>query len=216
MRRASFGKTVARSTLIGGLALLAVPAVAGCEAGFNAPTLEFHAASGGAHTTVNEIQITNAFVLGAPAGAVVPAGASASLFVSLFNNGSDNDKLVSVTAPNIASSVTIQGGDVTVPAEGAADLTGPKPVIVLKGLTRSLNGGMAINITFDFSTAGTITLAVPVEPRSFYYSTYSPPPAPSAKAKAKSSSTPTATPTATATPGSATTATPTPTVTPTT
>jgi copper(I)-binding protein len=213
--RASFGKTVARSTLIGGLALLAVPAVAGCEAGFNAPTLEFHAASGGAHTTVNGIQISNAFVLGAPTGTAVPKGSSASLFVSLFNNGSNNDKLVSVTAPDNASSVTIQGGGVAVPAESAADLTGPKPVIVLKGLTRPLSGGMAITMTFDFSAAGTVTLSVPVEPSSFYYSTYSPPPTPSAKAKSKAKSSSTATPTATATPTSATTGTPTAAVTPT-
>ena len=95
--RKSFGKTVARSTLIGGLALLAVPAIAGCEAGFNAPTLEFHAASGGAHTVVNGIEISNAFVLGAPVGGQVTKGSSASLFVGLFNNGTNNDKLVSVT-----------------------------------------------------------------------------------------------------------------------
>jgi copper(I)-binding protein len=211
--RASFGKTVARSTLIGGLALLAVPAIAGCEAGFNAPTLEFHAASGGAHTVVNGIEISNAFVLGAPVGGQVTKGSSASLFVGLFNNGTNNDKLVSVTAPDNASSVAIQNGSVTIPAYGAADLTGPEPAVVLKGLTTALRGGESITVTFDFATAGAVTLSVPVEPASYYYSTYSPPPAPTipaasstattvgtTKAKAKAKSAATATPTATPTP----------------
>jgi copper(I)-binding protein len=211
--RASFGKTVARSTLIGGLALLAVPAIAGCEAGFNAPTLEFHAASGGAHTVVNGIEISNAFVLGAPVGGQVTKGSSASLFVGLFNNGTNNDKLVSVTAPDNASSVAIQNGSVTIPAYGAANLTGPEPAVVLKGLTTALRGGESITVTFDFATAGAVTLSVPVEPASYYYSTYSPPPAPTTpaatstattvgttKAKAKAKSAATATPTATPTP----------------
>ena len=213
MIRASFGKTVARSTLIGGLALLAVPAIAGCEAGFNAPTLEFHAASGGAHTVVNGIEISNAFVLGAPVGGQVTKGSSASLFVGLFNNGTNNDKLVSVTAPDNASSVAIQNGSVTIPAYGAANLTGPEPAVVLKGLTTALRGGESITVTFDFATAGAVTLSVPVEPASYYYSTYSPPPAPTisaasstattagtTKAKAKAKSAATATPTATPTP----------------
>jgi hypothetical protein len=118
--RASFGKSVARSTLIGGLALLAVPAVAGCEAGLNAPTLEFHPAAGGAYATFDGISVSNAFVLAAPAGSSVPAGGSASLFVGLFNNGSTNDKLLSVSAPNAAASVTIKGGGVTTPSSSGS------------------------------------------------------------------------------------------------
>ena len=83
----SSGKTVAgRRLLIGALALL-ISGIAGCEAGNNAPTLEFHPASAGASTTFNGISITNVFVLGAPLGSTVPAGSSASLFLSLYNGG---------------------------------------------------------------------------------------------------------------------------------
>ena len=88
MIRASFGKTAAGRLLIGAGALaLLMTAIAGCEAGNDAPTLEFHAASGGTQTIVNGIKITNVFVLGAPSGATVPAGQSASLFLSLYNGG---------------------------------------------------------------------------------------------------------------------------------
>lgn len=201
MIRASFGKTVARSTLIGGLALLALPAIAGCEAGQDAPTLKFHAASAGAHTVFNEISINNAFVLGAPSGSSVPAGSSAGMFVGLFNNGSSDEKLVGVSAPKVAASVTIKGGSVTIPAVGSANLTGPEPEVVLNGLTRPLDGGQDVPITLDFSNAGAVTLNVPVEPQSFYYATYSAPPAPTASATATANPAVSASPQTSATPG---------------
>ena len=95
MIRARFGKTAAGRLLLGAGALaLLMPAIAGCEAGNDAPTLEFHAASAGAQTVVNGIRITNVFVLGAPSGSTLPAGSSASLFLSLFNDGATADTLV--------------------------------------------------------------------------------------------------------------------------
>jgi copper(I)-binding protein len=199
--RASFGKTAARSTLIGGLALLAIPAVTGCEAGLNAPTLEFHSASSGAHTVFNGISISNAFVLAAPSGSSVPAGSSASLFVGLFNNGATADTLVGISAPSAATSVTIKGGSVALPASSSANLTGPEPAVVLNGLTRPLSGGQDIPVTLDFAHAGAVTLDVPVEAQSYYYSTYSAPPA-----------TPSVTPSAGATPAASGTATQSPAV----
>ena len=103
MIRASSGKTAAGRLLLGaGVLALLIPAIAGCEAGDDAPTLEFHSASSGAHTVFNGITITNVFVLGAPAGSTVPTGSSASLFLSLYNGGTSSDTLVSVTAPGTA------------------------------------------------------------------------------------------------------------------
>lgn len=202
MIRASFGKSVARSTLIGGLALLAVPAVAGCEAGLNAPTLEFHAAAAGATTVFNGMSIGNAFILGAPSGSSVPAGSSASLFVGLFNNESGNDKLVGVSASGVAKSVTIKGGSITIPASGSANLTGPEPEIVLKGLTKPLSAGDTVQVVFDFSTAGVVTLSVPVEPQSFNWANYSAPPSPTPSATPSTTATPTTGATPTTSPSS--------------
>ena len=52
-----------RRLLLGAIAVL-VPALAGCEAGLDAPTLEFHPASGGVSITQNGITLDNVFVLG--------------------------------------------------------------------------------------------------------------------------------------------------------
>jgi copper(I)-binding protein len=175
--RRSSAKKVARPLLIGALALLIPAATAGCEAGFNAPTLEFHQASAGAHVVVNGITISNVFVLGAPAGSSLPPGSSASVFLSLFNGGNNSDALVSVSAQG-ASAGQLSGGTVNLPANSEVNLTGPQPTVVLSGLKTTLSGGEDIPVTLNFTHAGSVTLQVPVQPQSFYYSTYSAAPSP--------------------------------------
>lgn len=212
MIRARSGKSGAgRLLLSGGILALLIPAVAGCEAGANAPTLEFHAAAAGAQTVFNGIKITNAFVLGAPTGSTVPTGSSASLFVSLYNNGSSSDTLQGVTAPGAASSVSLSGGSVALPANSSpVNLTGPEPKIVLKNLTKPLNGGSYVNVVFSFAHAGPVTLKVPVEAKAYYWSTYSAPATGPASGAVHSTSTatpltsPAPTGTGTAAPGVAT------------
>ena len=193
----SSGKTVAKGLLIGAVALL-ISGIAGCEAGNDAPTLEFHPASVGASTTFNGISINDVFVLGAPLGATVPTGSSASLFLSLYNGGTGDDELTGVHATGWASSVQVTGGTVSIPVQSEVNLTGPEPQLVLSDLAKPLSGGEAIPLTLDFAHAGSVTLDVPVEAQSYYFSSYSPPPivVPSATATA----TPTASGTATATP----------------
>jgi copper(I)-binding protein len=201
--RARFGKTAAGRLLLGAgaLALLA-PAIAGCEAGNGAPTLEFHAASAGTQAVVNGIRITNVFVLGAPSGSTLPAGSSASLFMALFNDGATPDTLEGATAAG-AASVTLDGGTVALPSETPVNLTGPQPSAVLTNLSAPLPSGGYVKVVLQFQNAGPVTLQVPVEPQSFYWSTYSP--APSAPA-----STPAATPTGAPTGAATSTASPSP------
>jgi copper(I)-binding protein len=195
--RARFGKTAAGRLLIGAGALaLLMPAIAGCEAGNGAPTLEFHAASAGAQTIFNGIRITNVFVLGAPSGSTVPPGSSASLFLSLFNDGATDDTLVSASAPGTAGSVTLDGGTVALPTETPVNLTGPQPSAVLKDLSKPLTGGTDIPVTLDFQHAGSVTLQVPVEPQSYYWSTYSPAATPAATGSGTATATASASPSA--------------------
>jgi copper(I)-binding protein len=195
--RASFGKTAAGRLLIGAGALaVLMAAITGCEAGNDAPTLQFHAASAGTQTVLNGIKITNAFVLGAPSGSTVPAGESASLFLSLYNGNSSSDTLLGATATG-ADSVTLNGGSVTLPSFTAVNLTGPQPSAVLKNLSKPLMAGAYIPVTLDFEHAGIVTLQVPVEPQSYYWSTYSPPAVGASTAPGTSA---TATATATASP----------------
>jgi copper(I)-binding protein len=191
--RARYGKTAAGRLLLGaGVLALLIPAIAGCEAGNDAPTLQFHPASFGAHTVFDGIQITNAFVLGAPNGSTLPSGSSAGLFVSLYNGGSSSDTLLSATASGTARNISLSGGTVPLAANAApVNLTGPEPKVVLQNLSQPLRGGTNIPVTFDFQHAGTVTLQVPVEAKAFQWATFSPP----------ASATPGATTSGAATPG---------------
>ena len=96
-----------RRLLLGAIAVL-VPALAGCEAGLNAPTLEFHPASSGVSITQNGITLDNVFVLGPPLGSALPPGGRAGVFLSI--EAENGDRLVSVSAPGTASAVRLTGG----------------------------------------------------------------------------------------------------------
>ncbi len=164
-----------RRMLLGALAVLA-PALAGCEAGYNAPTLEYHPAAFGAYATHDGITIDNLFVLGSPVGAELPPGGQAGVFLAL--EAQNGDRLLAVSAPGTAPLVRIAGGAVNLPAQVPVDLTGPEPKVVLTGLASPLQGGATITLNFNFAKAGTVTLSVPVEPHTYDYATYSPPPIP--------------------------------------
>ena len=198
--------------LFGALAVLA-PALAGCEAGYNAPTLEYHQAAFGAYATKNGVSISNAFVLGpSPSGPEV-AGGRAGVFLAITSQ--NGDKLVSASAPGTATSVKILGGPVSVPAVGSADLTGPVPRVVLNGLASPLQGGTLVKLNLTFAEAGTIAMTVPVQPKAYEYATFSPPATPSpaaTKKKAKANPSASASASGSASPGATAspTATPTP------
>jgi copper(I)-binding protein len=166
---------------------LLVPALAGCEAGLNAPTLEFHPAAPGATVTTGGISINNAFVLGPAPGDVLPVGGRAGVFLALYAQNSD--RLVSISAPGTAASVRLTGGPVTLTPQTLVTLTGPRPRIVLTGLTTALSGGQTINLVLTFANAGVVSLQVPVEPHAYDYATYSPPAIPP-KATPKATGTP--------------------------
>ncbi len=171
-----------RRLLFGAMALL-VPALAGCEAGLNAPTLQYHPANFSANTIQDGISFSNLFVLDTANNGEGVAGGWAGVFLSLY--AQNGDRLTEVKAPGAASSVKIAGGSVNLPAGDLVSLSGPVPKVVLTGLTSPLQGGETVTLSFTFAKAGTITISVPVEPKSFEYATYSPPaipnPAPSAK-----------------------------------
>lgn len=179
-----------------------IPALAGCEAGYNAPTQQWHQPTDGAGTVHNNIAIRNVFVLGAPLGGRIEVGHSAGVFLALFNQGSA-DKLLRVSAPGTARSVTLPGGAVSLASQHAVFLTGPRPQVILQDLTRPLTGGSTVRLVMTFQNAGSLSLVVPIMPQAQYYSTFSAPapsPSPSKHPKAKTSASPRATPTPTTSP----------------
>lgn len=153
-----------------------VPAIAGCEAGFNAPTQEWHQPSAGASAVVNgEIRINNVFVVGEPPAFSLPRGGSAGLFLAI-NNGGAADRLTGITAPGSAIAVQLPGGSVRLASQQTVFLTGPAPKVILRGLTRRLNGGQHILIVLHFLRAGSEVMQVPIMPRAQWFATYSPAP----------------------------------------
>lgn len=157
-------------------AVAVVPAVAGCEAGANAPTQEWHQPTTGASAVFHDIAINNVFVLGpAPPSSLLP-GQSAGLFLALANSGAP-DRLIGISAPGTASSVRLPSGGVMVGSQQSVLLQGPLPQLILERLTRHIHGGQDIPVRLDFQNAGSKTLQVPVVPRTQYYATFSPPPA---------------------------------------
>jgi hypothetical protein len=162
------------------LAVVAVaalaPVIAGCEAGFNAPTQEWHQPTAGASKVVDGVlRINNVFVLGEVPGSVLQRGSSAGVFLAVANNGLP-DRLVAITAPGSATAVQMQAGGYRVGTDQAVLLTGPTPRVILRGITRRLNGGQSIVLVLHFLRAGPVSLVVPVMPRAQYYVTYSPAP----------------------------------------
>jgi copper(I)-binding protein len=211
------------STPLGRLAIAAVAVglvagATGCEAGNNAPTLEFHPQSAGINTVVHGIEIRDAFVLGPQIGSTLKPGQSAGFFLALYNNGSA-DTLTSVTAPGTAKSVTLPAGGIDLRSQRPVYLTRrPVPSIVLTGLTRALAGGQTVRLTLNFLNTGSVSLTVPVLPRAYDYATFSPPLAPTptplpvaaghGKHAKKNGSSATATPSATVPPSPTASATP--------
>jgi copper(I)-binding protein len=185
-----------RRLLFGAMAVL-VPVLAGCEAGFNAPTLEYHPANFGVDTIREGISFSNVFVLGPGPAQQLPADGRAGAFLSL--TAENGDRLVSVSAPGTAAAVRLAGGAVNLPAQTLVDLSGPVPEVVLTGLTSPLDAGGTVKMDFTFARAGTITLTVPVQPRAFEYGTFSPPAVPTPSASPAPSAT-AGGPSATATP----------------
>jgi copper(I)-binding protein len=168
---------------------LAIPALTGCEAGQNAPTLEFHPAAFGAGASGNGITINNAFVLGPAVGQSLPAGGRAGVFLAIASANANSDTLESVSAPGYAASVKLTGGPVSVAGLGGTNLSGPAPRVVLTDLSASLRGGQTVTLVFTFANAGPITVNLPVEPHAYDYATYAQPPAPSPSATASATTT---------------------------
>jgi copper(I)-binding protein len=178
--RSRHGSKLLRRLMIGGVALV-VPILAGCEAGNNSPELEFHQAAAGAYGTADAVTVSDAFILGGPDSAPLAKGGSAGMFLSVYNGGGSAEKLISVDATSVAKSVQLAGGSIAVPSQSSADLSGPKPQIVLRNLSKALVSGQTVTVLLTFSNAGSIELSVPVQARTTYYSTFSPPaPLPSA------------------------------------
>jgi len=159
------------------VAAAAALAIAGCQAGFSAPTQKWHQPAAGASKIVNDVlRINNVFVLGAAPAFSLPRGGSAGLFMAITNESAAPDRLIGVSAPGTAAVVQMPIGGVRLPTQQSVLLSGPAPRVVLRGLIRNLGGGQHIVVVLHFLRAGDVAMVVPVMPRAQWFSTFSPAP----------------------------------------
>src|SRR5438552_14192491 len=141
-----------------------IPAIAGCEAGNNAPTQQWHQPTPGASAIVdNTLRINNMFVLGPAPGFTLPRGASAGVFFALANDGAP-DRLLSIRAPGEAPSVVVPAGGLTLGRQQTLHFSGPSPRVVLQHLTRTLNGGQWRRRNLQCQDARRVAIEVPAPP----------------------------------------------------
>jgi copper(I)-binding protein len=102
------------------------------------------------------------------------AGGNGAAYAEIANAGDTPDRLIGVKG-DIANAIEIHemsmdGGvmqmrkidGLDIPAHGSAELKPGGYHVMLIGLTRALNAGDTISLTFVFEHAGEITVAVPV------------------------------------------------------
>jgi hypothetical protein len=188
--------------LLAGAIVVLIPVLAGCEAGQDAPTSDFHPAANGAYQTQGGVSINNAFILGAPLNQALPAGSDAGLFLAMYS--AKGDELESATAAG-AASVKLADGPVNIPAGTSVNLFKPSPEIVLTGLTAPLSGGGTVELTLTFANAGQVKVDVPVQPQAYSYATFDQPPVAAASAPASPPASGSATATVTPSPSPSTT-----------
>lgn len=140
---------------------LGAGALTGCAAGQISQTADQIANVDGAQGTVGQVGVRNA-LLATPDGANYPKGSTAPLLLWISNDAISSDTLTGITTD--AGKVTISG-TATVPGQSIIQIGGAdaKITATVTGLTRALNYGISVPMTFSFAHAGDLSLNVPIE-----------------------------------------------------
>jgi copper(I)-binding protein len=147
------------------LVLLAVgllcATLAGCDAGQQAETLHETPDTPGVDGAVGSMVLNDVFL---ETAYTVPAGGSVALRAAFTDQSVQPDRLVAVTTP-VAASVELLQPDgtpvpdgIAVPGYGQVDATMGPVLIRLVGLTQALSPQAVMPVTFEFSSAGRVTL----------------------------------------------------------
>ena len=196
-----------------GAALLALPLAAGCGAGFNNATqsVRQNSASG----TAGNMAVNNVWVV------LDPTTGNAEVIGAVANTGTAPDRLTSVQASGSTAMVRVPSpaavaaaplplrgvaviGDTVSVAGGSSVTFGRlgRPELEITG--GSFQPGRISQVTFDFATAGPVTMNAQIMPNTGLFAEYDP-----NAGNPTSQPTPTPTPTPKATPTGTATATPT-------
>ncbi|KAB2590504.1 DUF461 domain-containing protein [Streptomyces arboris] len=184
---------MSRSLRHGALAATAIAfsivSLSACAAGNNAETLQVRPDN--AATSVGTIKVQNANVItqGEP-----EAEGPAVVAATLFNDGTEDEVLESITLPGTDVQVKLQPakgtGPVEIPAGGRVILGGKgNASAVIEGGREAAQDGNVQQVVFKLSRTGDVALGANVVPATGYYKDFGPSAAPEAPA-----ATPSATP----------------------
>jgi copper(I)-binding protein len=143
------------------LAVLLCGTLAGCYASQDAATARETPDIPGVDGAVGMMVLDDVYLDTATA---VPPGGSVAVRGAFSDEAAQPDRLVAVTTP-LAATVELLSPDGTaatdgieVPAQGQVDATTGPVLIRLTGLTQELSPGAIVPVTFEFATAGRVTL----------------------------------------------------------
>jgi hypothetical protein len=150
-------RTRRRRLAVAAVAVAALVPLSACSAGINAETSRERPTIDGIGSAIGTLTIRNTYV-GGPA----EQGASVPLLTSIFNDGTEPDRLVSISSP--------EAGGGTVPADAMLPPGGqllaytPDKVARLTGVTMPIRIGQIVPIVLTFERAGELHMSVPVSP----------------------------------------------------
>jgi hypothetical protein len=139
------------------VAVAALVPLTACSSGINAETSRERPTIDGIGSAIGPLTIRNTYV-GGPA----EQGASVPLLTSIFNNGSEPDRLVSISSPEAAAGTV--PADTTLPPGGQQLFYTPEKVARLTGVTMPVRVGEIVPIVLTFERAGELRMSVPVSP----------------------------------------------------
>ncbi|AOR33586.1 DUF461 domain-containing protein [Streptomyces fodineus] len=187
-----------RGALAASAIVFSIASLAACGAGNNSQTLEVKPDN--AATAVGNIKVQNATIITQPD---LKSTGPAVISATLFNAGSTDETLQSITIPGSTETVKLtpaKGGSLTVPAHGSLLLGGQNNAsAAIPNGRASVQDGNAQKVTFTFSKTGDVSLRAFVVPATSYFDKWGPSQIPSVSAPA--SGAPGATPTSSGKPG---------------
>lgn len=144
-----------RRRALAAVAVAALVSMTGCAAGIQAETSRERPTVEGVGSAIGTLTIRNAYV-----GGPVENGGSAPVLLSLFNDGTQPDRLVGISSPQAGAGTVAP--DVTLPPGGQQLLYTPDRVPRLTGVTTPMHPGGIVPVMLTFERAGQLQMSLPV------------------------------------------------------
>jgi hypothetical protein len=139
-------------------AILAVPGLSGCGVSFGAQTDQIYTPTDGENSREGTVDVLHALIVSDTPG-------SGRFIAGLVNGGDEDDTLESVQGAGESAevTVTISGGETSIPANGSLQLAADDAANVeVSGDPEVVSAGMFVRLTLTFQNGEPATVNVPV------------------------------------------------------